>query len=263
MDRHVSSDGMVTVEIGSSKTKYLVHKALIVYHSEYFHKALSGPWTEAEERVVTLADVGEEECKFGRGYHQNNTDISLVNLFVHWLYTQQIPTGYLALRSVVHHPDSPKAPINKALVLVKAYALGDRILALTFRREANNTLIIFGSCMGFPSTLLPTATYAFANIPSDRSILQFLVNQFCKCWDPEYIINTEEDALSELPPAFTVRAMKRLAHLRCGKLEGCYIEHSTNEEKKSCREPHMEFVGGEFGYGYFGELKIIFAVSDE
>jgi hypothetical protein len=150
-----------------------------------------------------------------------------------------------------------------ALVLVKAYALGDRILASTFRREANNALIDVRLSMGVPSSLLPTATYAFANIPSDRSILQFLVNRFCYGWAPQYIADADEDALSELPPAFTVRVMKRLAYLRHGKFEGCYIEHSTDEEKKSCKKPHMEFVGGEFRYGYFGEPKIILAVSDE
>lgn len=54
---------MATVLIGPHKTKYLVHKTLLICHSEYFAKALSGPWTEAEERMVTPAGVGEEECK--------------------------------------------------------------------------------------------------------------------------------------------------------------------------------------------------------
>jgi hypothetical protein len=59
---------MATVLIGPSKIRYLVHKALVAHHSEYFSKALNGPWTEMEERVVTLATVGEEECKFGLHY---------------------------------------------------------------------------------------------------------------------------------------------------------------------------------------------------
>lgn len=55
---------MVTVVIGPSKTKYLIHKALLVHHSEYFSKALGDPWVEAEERVVSLEDVGTDECEY-------------------------------------------------------------------------------------------------------------------------------------------------------------------------------------------------------
>jgi hypothetical protein len=36
-------------------------------HSEYFQKALQGPWKEAEEGVVRLEDVEPETCElFGR-----------------------------------------------------------------------------------------------------------------------------------------------------------------------------------------------------
>jgi len=35
-----------------------------VHHSEYFRKALSGSWKEAEENVVTLKDVEPATCTF-------------------------------------------------------------------------------------------------------------------------------------------------------------------------------------------------------
>lgn len=54
---------MVVVQIGPAKVKYDVHKALILYHSEYFAKALTGPWVEAEQRVVSLDEVDVDECK--------------------------------------------------------------------------------------------------------------------------------------------------------------------------------------------------------
>lgn len=141
------------------------------------------------------------------------------------------------------------------LVLVEAYALGDRILASTFRRQANNTLIgLEISEIEIPTRLQPIVTYAFANIPNDRSILQFLTNKFCKYYDPEDDDDEQQDALSELPPAFIVRVIRRLAYLRRhGALKGCYVEHATDEEKMSCRKRHPNFSGGEKGYDYLGE----------
>ncbi|KAJ4361298.1 hypothetical protein N0V95_002000 [Ascochyta clinopodiicola] len=47
----------VTVILETDSTVYKVYKALLVEHSEYFKKALTGPWKEAEDRVVRLEDV--------------------------------------------------------------------------------------------------------------------------------------------------------------------------------------------------------------
>jgi len=52
----------VTVEIGADHKKYCVHKALLTHHSEYFCKALQGPWKEAHEGVVTLEDIESAVC---------------------------------------------------------------------------------------------------------------------------------------------------------------------------------------------------------
>lgn len=60
---HASAEGMIVVEISSEKTKHHIHKALLVHHSEYFAKALSGPWTEAEERRVLLHDIDADACE--------------------------------------------------------------------------------------------------------------------------------------------------------------------------------------------------------
>ncbi|KAF3033787.1 hypothetical protein E8E11_003628 [Didymella keratinophila] len=227
---HVSADGMATVVIGSSQTKYLVHKALIVHHSEYFAKALSGPWIEVEERVITVAGVGEEEF----------------NLFVHWLYTQQISTERHAMKSVVRRPDAPEDHMGMILVLVQAYALGDRILASTFRTKP--------SWPDRQVSILPTITYAFTDISNNRNILQFLTDKFCGSYEPEDGDHDEQDALSELPPTFTARVVRRLACLRDGELrDGRYIEHATDEEHKSCKKRHLRFSGGENIHGYFGE----------
>jgi hypothetical protein len=55
----------VAVEIGLERVKHYVHKALLEEHSEYFKKALNGPWKEAEDKVVCLDDVDCCTCKSG------------------------------------------------------------------------------------------------------------------------------------------------------------------------------------------------------
>jgi hypothetical protein len=54
----------VILEIGSDRVKYCVHKALLVHHSEYFRKALQGPWKEAEEGVFRLPDIEPATGKY-------------------------------------------------------------------------------------------------------------------------------------------------------------------------------------------------------
>lgn len=51
------SQGCVVLEIGPDRKTYYIHKALLSQHSNYFRKALQGPWKEAEEGVFTLDDV--------------------------------------------------------------------------------------------------------------------------------------------------------------------------------------------------------------
>jgi hypothetical protein len=53
---------MAIVEVGATKTKYHIHRALLITHSEYFKKALSGPWKEAQEGIVTPEDIDCETC---------------------------------------------------------------------------------------------------------------------------------------------------------------------------------------------------------
>lgn len=50
-------EGVVVVEFGPEKRAYYIHKALLIHHSDFFRKALLGPWRESEEGIVKLHDV--------------------------------------------------------------------------------------------------------------------------------------------------------------------------------------------------------------
>lgn len=52
----------VIVEIANS-VRYHLHRALLIRHSDYFKKALNGPWKEAREGVVRLDDMESGPCE--------------------------------------------------------------------------------------------------------------------------------------------------------------------------------------------------------
>jgi hypothetical protein len=67
---------MVIVEIGPEHTTYRIQKALLMYHSDYFRKALQKCWKEGEERKVVIEDLisaphwedAPKQERRGRGY---------------------------------------------------------------------------------------------------------------------------------------------------------------------------------------------------
>jgi len=73
--------------------KHYIHKVLLEEHSEYFQKALNGPWKEAEDKVVILDDVDCHSCKYvvTPPHCDELADINLVSIFVNWLYTRKLP----------------------------------------------------------------------------------------------------------------------------------------------------------------------------
>jgi hypothetical protein len=52
------------VKIGSLGKEFQVYRSLLVRHSEYFRKALAGPWKEAEEQAIILEDVEPRTCEY-------------------------------------------------------------------------------------------------------------------------------------------------------------------------------------------------------
>ncbi|KAF2035497.1 hypothetical protein EK21DRAFT_54135, partial [Setomelanomma holmii] len=102
-----------------------VHKLLLRHHSEYFRNASRGPWKEAQGAVIRLQDIDED------------ADIEL-NIFVHWLYTEQLPA--------VDNPKCDEILKNSGsecdlLSKLKAYILADRLAIPAFRRAIKNSFV--------------------------------------------------------------------------------------------------------------------------
>ncbi|KAF3047272.1 hypothetical protein E8E11_004613 [Didymella keratinophila] len=187
--------------------KYYLHKALLMYHSEFFEKALRGTWLEAEEGIVRLTDF--ETYEF--------------NILVHWLYTQSLPK-HDDWNEWDHIIEPPCDEIGQHLnTLVQAYVLGDRLLIPVFRRLVNNVIV---------------DTAPIGNV---RIILQFFTDGFCKYWSDE-----EDDnpgAFKELHPDALVRILRRYSKINQmadfeKDLKCCYYEHASKKEDDLCERQH-------------------------
>ncbi|KAH4412453.1 hypothetical protein HBH92_112180 [Parastagonospora nodorum] len=228
--------GSVTLEIGPYHLKYSVHKALLVYHSEYFHNALRDSWKEGKENLIVLEDVEPEP----------------VNIFLHWLYTGSLP-------SLVDYAEWARiGGIGSVETQIKAYAFADRFLAHEFRRTINNNVAEQMRLKDnfLVSDILAMARIAFSSIPSDRPLLQLIVDEHCTFWKN---CCEEPSRLTDFPPAFLARVTRRLCELLEDQIclqsssgEWCYFEHADEAEMVACGKLHMQY-DEEKDIGFFGK----------
>jgi hypothetical protein len=244
------TQGIVTIKVGSDSIEFQVHKALLTHHSGYFRKALSGPWREAQESLVALDDVESSTCKAMLFFSpaEECTDL-LVTLFVHWLYTQQVPQHneeWIRMEIVQGVDDFQEDELIHACI--KAYAFADRFDISGFSRAINNCFAktmedVF--CYSARASGRPLTKWAFENIPSDRVILQRLVEDYSQHYNSANV-GYEAGAMEELPMTFLRRTihhlheLSRMSVVAKGKVR-CYLGHASDEEQKACKALHMRY----------------------
>jgi hypothetical protein len=161
-----------------------------------------------------------------------------------------VPHVYFGASPCTSNHDS-----ERLVPLVKAYALGDRLLAAPSRRAVNKTIVTDYTC-AFHQTpeqhIITTIQYAYSNIPSNRVVLQWLANEFHKEWLEKW--DSDNKVLEDLPKAFLIRVLRRgsllgLAEMRTKKSKPCYLEHGSEKQERECGDLHMVFYE-EFQYGY-------------
>ncbi|KAH4037024.1 hypothetical protein HBI25_055030 [Parastagonospora nodorum] len=212
--------GSVTLEIGPYHLKYSVHKALLVYHSGYFRNALRDSWKEGKENLIVLKDVEPEPD-----------------------YSEWARIG----------------GIGSVEIKIKAYAFADRFLAPEFRRTVNNNVMEqmrLDHNFLEVSDILAMARIAFSSIPSDRPLLQLIVDEHCTFWKN---CCEEPSRLTDFPPAFLARVTRRLCELLEDQIclqsssgEWCYFEHADEAEMVACGKLHMQY-DEEKDMGFFGK----------
>ncbi|KAH6875204.1 hypothetical protein BKA58DRAFT_409709 [Alternaria rosae] len=222
---------IVTVFIGPKKKRYIVHKDVICYHSEYFRAAFNGRWKEFEEGV-TLEDV----------------EVKVFNLFVHWLYAKKLPTGSKSLLEIAV-PDATcgnSLPERKSAskLLLMASVFGDRFLAPVFHRLAHNTFVNrFVVESGDHSSLAyEVVIWIYDNLPKGSPLIDLAVELQCVIWEIEDDDEEEKLLWPQLPQEFLLAVMLRQDELKgqeCTdiKLNACdYHLHASEKEKKACQQ---------------------------
>ncbi|KAH6239876.1 hypothetical protein HBI15_034300 [Parastagonospora nodorum] len=223
-----TSQGIVVVQIGPDREKHQVHKVLLMHHSKYFRKALVGSWKEATEQVVKLEDV----------------ESSTFRIFVHWIYTQELPRDQDGWADLSVVPPSNDYWMDYLMSeLVKAYVFGDRFLAPEFCRAVNNASVKhtpLGSSF-FDEDGCFSIDYAFKNIRPSSVLLQHLVDMYCTVWREDADV-FDESAFDKLPNSFIRRVIQRLKNDdHRPKKKCCYLEHASEQEKENCLALHINY----------------------
>ncbi|KAH7389337.1 hypothetical protein DE146DRAFT_680219 [Phaeosphaeria sp. MPI-PUGE-AT-0046c] len=229
----------VTLIIDPDHTKRYIHKALLIHHSEYFRKALNGPWKEAAEGIVRLEDAR----------------LATVDIFIHWLYTGHLPHA----RDASAWKDLLKDErVSIYTTLMIAYSFADRFLVPELQRTLHNSLVDYFDVYRYASPCLyltpELANQAFEIMQEDRPVLQLIVDNYCRnsatCCD-------RGRKLVDYPPAFLARTTRRMWELYedakwpQSSGERCYYEHLDDAEISACGKLHMRY-DVERGIGIFG-----------
>lgn len=201
-----------------------------------------------EERVVTLEDVEQAACEFP-SWHPTLEDCQmswqapLVNIFVHWLDTQEPPEDYEEWDRVMETTND--GVFDDTATKAQAYTIGDRFLVQPFRVAMNLAIVqdlIDPDLALNPGLIHDLVTWAYEHIPYDRPILQLLADVFCDEWDFTDSGEEETRALQNLPRPFVSRVLRRYSERNSNPVqrERCYLEHSE-QEKVKCSKAHMTY----------------------
>jgi hypothetical protein len=211
------------VVVGKKAQLFTIHLELLTHYSPFFHNALKGSFKEAHEKLVTLPD----------------TSSRVVELFVHWLYHQRLPTKGDSPQLLAMYLDDKDAYVQLEN-LVDLYIFCDKYDVPKLKRlcldaafqhlEEEHILPNF-----------PTARILFENLEADRDPLcRLWVDQYCYysvggIWAPEDI--------QTLPPTFVIKVLDQYANCAhggrdtVGAPELCnYHHHATAGQRELCEQ---------------------------
>ncbi|KAI4847774.1 hypothetical protein E4T44_04323 [Aureobasidium sp. EXF-8845] len=84
---------IVSVEVGTQKKAFLIHKDLLIFYSDYFRAAFNGSFSEATERKISLSDERVDVFSVVNQFvytrqlsHQLDSDLQWEVLFRTWLF---------------------------------------------------------------------------------------------------------------------------------------------------------------------------------
>jgi hypothetical protein len=220
MNSAAAKGEVVVIFVGPTKKRYTIYKDIICHHSEYFRAAYSGRWKESDEGV-TLEDV----------------EVEVFNLFVHWLYTQEMPDDDESISTVA------ESEVPDMTLLLKCWVFGDWFLAPVFQRVSHNNYVDwFLDCEPEDMSGVKYADiiWAYNNMPVN-CIFAMMIDLQCVVWREHHDGENESRMRSRLPKSFLLAVMLRHDELKIqnvtkDKLRACtYHLHASDEEKQTCQ----------------------------
>jgi hypothetical protein len=109
----------VTVLVGSSEKRFMIHKDALVRHSTFFRAAINGGFREAKENLIRLPEINPKEFA----------------IFAHWAYSNEL---------IVMEPQdtgNDKFGRYQRLRLIRAYILADRLGIVRLQNQSMDNYI--------------------------------------------------------------------------------------------------------------------------
>lgn len=166
------------------------------------------------------------------------------NAFVEWLYTQKLPGNLDDWQRVVgeliqYYEVERRQP--------KVYAFADRFIVPGLRQLLNHALVPGGESPRYRSPLRYTdMAYAFNNLPSEDSVLDYFVDLFFMRWGWKVHSWSGQESFSSLPDGFLLKILENTGKERQRvkyraespfMMDWCsYHLHTSDEERAEC--PH-------------------------
>ncbi|KAI4681853.1 uncharacterized protein J4E84_007450 [Alternaria hordeiaustralica] len=214
---------MAEIIVGPKAKRFTVQLNRIVYYSPFFLAALTGPFKEAKDKVVTLPD----------------TEANIFELFVHWLYHQRFPTQGDSPRLLALYSGGDRYPYFESARLMRLYVFSDKYNIPKLNRDCLDALFEHvGDSDGYKLPDLNDVAYAVKNLNDEDPLLRMIVDGFCYygnsvCW--------ETDQIQKLPLPFIARLMRHMSDFRDYGMEDVkepelcdYHGHASSEEREAC-----------------------------
>lgn len=172
---------VITVLIGKSEKKFIVHKATICSKSPFFAAACSGKWAEGQEGIVRLP--GQQSRVFA--------------MFLHWVYTQTIDMTIVNI-------DLEKGP--SYLALLQLWATAHYLQAFDLCNKVVDTM--FMRHRQFPTFRPNEDTFQFAcnNTTEESGARRLLLDLWVFGCSSEYF----EQEGPRLPSEITLAIAKKM-----------------------------------------------------
>jgi hypothetical protein len=194
----------VTVEVGTKKKAFIIHKDLLVFYSDYFRGAFNGSFSEATKGKISLAD--------------ERVDVfNVVNQFV---YTRQLS-------------DKLDSDLEWEM-LVRAWLFGDKYLMPSLQNRAMSVLIEKGAITLFVPTSCLELIY---NNTLPGSVLRkFMVDTAAYTCDTSELVDDSwpREALVDLVKVVGAKKKEEIGDFRLPKANKGRCYYHVHADGENC-----------------------------